>query len=140
MLNYYRVRKDKKRERERSHDKEKEKSKKKHKEKERERDRDEKKDSKVKRDYDEEEMNLYDDLDRQFKEEESAAPIQTIITSGENGVKGEDSNLQQVDMDMSDWTQDYTARWAGNFWGEKQGDSVWCSLSRFKLILIFEYC
>ena len=25
-------------------------------------------------------------------------------------------------------------------WGEKQGDSVWCSLSRFKLILIFEYC
>lgn len=56
----------------------------------------------MKRDYDEEEMNLYDDLDRQFKEEERAAPIQTIITSGENGVKGEDSNLQQVDMDMSD--------------------------------------
>lgn len=56
----------------------------------------------MKRDYDEEEMNLYDDLDRQYKEEEKAAPIQTIITSTDNGLKGEDSNLQQVDMDMSD--------------------------------------
>lgn len=51
----------------------------------------------MKRDYDEEEMNLYDDLDRQYKEEEKAAPIQTIITE-----KPDDSDLQQVDMDMSD--------------------------------------
>ena len=97
---YYRSsRKDKKKERDRSrdrsHDREKEKSKKKHKEKEK--DREEKKDSKVRRDYDEEEMNLYDDLDRQYKEEEKAAPIQTIITE-----KPDDSDLQQVDMDMSD--------------------------------------
>ena len=99
---YFRSRKEKKRDRDRSHDRDKEKSKKKHKEKEKEKDKEDKKDRKVTRDYDEEEMNLYDDLDRQYKEEEQAAPIQTIITSGDNGMKGEDSNLQQVDMDMSD--------------------------------------
>ena len=103
-LIFFRSRKDKKRDRDRSHDRDKEKSKKKHKEKEKEKDKEEKKERKVTRNYDEEEMNLYGDLDRQYKAEEKAVPIQTItgVTVGEGAIKIEDSNLQQVDMDMSD--------------------------------------
>ena len=80
---------DKRRERDRSREREREK-KKKH--KERSRDREEKvKENKVSRNYDEEEK-LQDDYN---SETDSSRPAETSIPA-------DDSNLQPVDMDMSD--------------------------------------
>ncbi|KAL3867737.1 hypothetical protein ACJMK2_040598 [Sinanodonta woodiana] len=107
----HRSRKDKKRDTERSRghsrDKDKDKSKRKHKEKEKE--KDDKKDSKVTRNYDEEEQTIYDDSaqassasgrstsDRNQMESRNGGGTSAVLDT-----TGDDSNLQQIDMDMSD--------------------------------------
>ncbi|KAK3581845.1 hypothetical protein CHS0354_025299 [Potamilus streckersoni] len=105
----HRSRKDKKRDTERSRghsrDKDKEKSKRKHKEKEKE--KDDKKDSKVTRNYDEEEQTIYDDS-AQANSASGRSTSDRMESRNGGGTTavldtaGDDSNLQQIDMDMSD--------------------------------------